>query len=249
WGGHGASCARCVVLSVMLQLFALALPVALGLLVDRVVPFGDTGLLGVIAVGLAAGVGFHVLALLLRSFILLHLRTLLDVQLSLGLMDHMAVLPYKFFLDRPTGDLIARHESNRALRQTLSSTALSTLLDGGLVSLYLVMLLLASPSVGLLVLALGMSQVVLYLVLRRSYTDLMSRELEAQARSQSHLVEMLSGMEALKALGAEHRSVERWSHLLVSELNVTLARGRLSSVAGALTSGIQLGAPLAVLVF
>ena len=247
--GHRAVIARAVVLSVMLQLFALALPVALGLLVDRVVPFGDTGLLGVIAVGLAAVVGFHVLTLLLRSFILLHLRTLLDVQLSLGLMDHMAVLPYKFFLDRPTGDLIARHESNRALRQTLSSTALSTLLDGGLVSLYLVMLLLASPSMGLLVLALGMSQVVLYLVLRRSYTDLMSRELEAQARSQSHLVEMLSGMEALKALGAEHRSVERWSHLLVSELNVTLARGRLSSVAGALTSGIQLGAPLAVLVF
>lgn len=247
--GHRVVLVRAVVLSVMLQLFALALPVVLGLIVDRVVPLGDAGLLTVIAVGLAAVVGFHVLTQLLRSFILLHLKTLLDVQLSLGLMGHMAVLPYKFFLDRPAGDLIARHESNRALRQTLSSTALSTLLDGGLVSLYLVMLVLASPSMGLLVLALGMLQVVLYLALRRSYTDLMSQELEAQARSQSHLVEMLSGMEALKALGAEHRSVESWSHLLVRELNVTLARGRLSSVAGALTSGIQLGAPLAVLVF
>lgn len=246
---HRGLVARAVVLSVLLQLFALALPVLIGVLVDRVVPRGDAGLLAVLAVGLAAVAGFYVLTLVLRAYLLLYLRTALDAQLSLGLMDRLAVLPYKFFLDRPTGDLLARYESNRALRQTLSSTALSTLLDGGLVGAYLLLLLAASPSMGGLVMALGLLQVGLFLSLRRSYTDLMSQELEAQARSQSHLVEMLSGMETLKALGAEDRSVDRWSHLFVRELNVTLARGRLSSIAGALTSGLNLASPMAVLVF
>ena len=58
---------------------------------------------------------------------------------------------------------------------------------------------------------------------------LMARSLEAQARSQSYLVEMLAGMETLKAAAAEARAVERWSNLYVDELNVALDRGRLTA--------------------
>lgn len=245
---HRPLLVRAVVLSALLQVLALALPLLLGVLVDRVVPSQDTGLLQLLALGLAAVVGFHVLTLLLRSYLLHALRTVLDAELSFGFMEHLADLPYAFFLDRSSGDLLARYESNRLLRQALTSATLSTLLDGGMVSLYLVLLFAVSPPMGTLVLVLGFLQILLYLALRRPYRDLMSQELEAQARAHAHLVEMLAGMETLKSLGAEQRSVERWSHLFVRELNVSLSRGRLGSIAGALTSGLNMASPLAILV-
>lgn len=245
---HRPLIARAIVLSLLLQLLGLGLPVLLGVLVDRVVPREDTTLLLVLAAGLSAVVVFHTLALLLRSYLLHYLRAVFDSQLCVGYVDHLAALPLSFFQKRAGGDLLARYESNQTVRQTLTSATLSTLLDGLMVSLYLVVLFAVSAGMGLLVLFLGTLQVLLFLVLRRPYGERMTRELEAQARAQSHLVEMIAGMETLKALGAERRSVERWSHLFVDELNAALSRGKLGAIAGALTSGLNQASPVAILV-
>jgi ABC-type bacteriocin/lantibiotic exporter with double-glycine peptidase domain len=246
---HRALFTRVILISLMVQLFALSLPLLTGVLVDEIVPLEDRQLLTVLAVGLLAVVGFHFVATLLRSHLLLYLRTVLDTQLSLGFMDHLVSLPYAFFLERPAGDLLVRYESNRKVRETLTAGALSSLFDGTLVSLYLVLLLVASPPMGLLVLVLGGLQVALFLFARRRYRELTSQDLEVRSRSQSQLVEMLSGMETLKALGSERRSVERWSHRFVDELNVSLARGRLVAWVGSLRGALELGSPLAVLAF
>ena len=57
----------------------------------------------------------------------------------------------------------------------------------------------------------------------------MRQDLEAQARTQGELLQILSGIETLKAAGAERRAVQHWSNLFVDELNVSLRRGRLSA--------------------
>lgn len=239
---------RAVVLSAVLQVAALSLPLLLGAIVDHVVPRRDAGLLHALAFGLAGIVLFQIVATLLRAYFLNYLKAALDARLSLGFVDHLADLPLAFFLDRAGGDLLARFESNRNLRQTLTGATLSALLDGTLVLGYLVLLFFVNAPMGLLVVALGGLQIGLFLAMRRPTRALALRELEAQGRSQSHLVELLAGMETLKAMGAEKRAVERWSHFFVDELNVTLERLRIGSIAGSLTSGFALGSPLAILV-
>ena len=238
---------RTIVLSVVLQVLALGLPILIGVIVDRVVPRRDHDLLALLAVGFVFVVVFQIVTLLLRSYLMNYLKMALDAQLSLGFVDHLADLPLGFFVQRTSGDLLARFESNRDLRQTLTGATLSTLLDGSLVFAYLGLLLVVSAPIGGLVVLLGLLQVVLFLAMRRPTRMLAAQELEAQSRSQGHLVEMLAGMETLKSMGAEKRSVERWSHRFVDELNVTLARARLGSIAGALTSGLTMGSPLAIL--
>ena len=239
--------ARVLVLSVIVQLAALSLPVLLGVVVDRVVPRGDDHLLGIVVAGLAAVVIFHTLAFLLRTFLLVYLRSVIDARLTFGLMDHLIELPFGFFLTRPAGDLIARYESNRSLRQSLTQATLSTIIDGVLVVAYLGFLLALSVQVGALVVLLGVLQIVLYFAFAQRYRDRMAEELDAEARTQAHLVEMLSGIETLKSAGAETRFLDRWSHLFVRELNVSLRRNRLGSLTGTLTSGLTLASPLAIL--
>ena len=241
--------ARVLATSLLVQTFALAVPLLIGVIVDRVVPHQDAGLLAVLTIGLAALVGFQLLAVLIRSYLLLDLRTRLDAQLTLDFVDHLVRLPYAFFQERSAGDLMMRMNSNATVREILTSGALSAVLDGLLVSLYLVVLCIASPKLGLLVLGLALLRVVLLLVTLRRQRELMSQSLEAQSSAQAYQVQMLAGIETLKATGSEHRAVEHWSNLFVDMLNVSLARGRLQAAIDALLAALAMGSPLAILIY
>jgi ABC-type bacteriocin/lantibiotic exporter with double-glycine peptidase domain len=247
--GHSGLLGRIGVLSVLLQLFALAVPLLTGMLVDRVIPHGDAHLLTVLSIGMLAMVLFYFLASLIRAHLLLYLRTHLDTQMTLGFLEHLTMLPYTFFQQRSEGDLMMRVNSNAQIRELLTSTALSSLLDGALASVYLGILLLASPAMAAMVLLLGLLQAGVFLLSYRRYQELMSQDLQTQAKAQSYLVQMLAGIETLKAGGLEGRAVEQWSHLFVDELNVALKRGRLNALVEAAMTALRIGSPLLVMWF
>ncbi len=237
-----------VVVSLILRVLALAMPILTGLIIDRVVPRSEHDLLLVVAIGMGGVLAFTLLARLIRAHLLLELRTHLDTKMTLGFLDHLAALPYGFFQSRSTGDLLMRVNSNSIIRDTLTATTLSALLDGSLVMVYLVLLYLISPTLASLTLAAGAVQTLVFVVLRRSYRSLVSQDLEVQSRAQSYLVQMLSGIETLKAAGAEQRAVAHWSNLFVDQLNVGLRRGRLSAAVESIGGALQAGAPLMLLV-
>lgn len=239
---------RIVMTSVLLRVFALAIPGLTAVLVNRVVPDGDGGLLWVVGAAAAAMVAYHFLTSFLRAHLLVRLRTHLDMQMTLGFMRHLVDLPYGFFLRRSAGDLMMRLRSNSTVREILTTGAISTVLDGAFVAVYLVLLLALSPSMGLLVLGLGMLQAAVLLVARRRNQQLMAETLHTEARSQSYVYEMLAGVEALKAAGVEHRAVETWSNLFVDEVNVALRRGRLDALVDSVMTALRLVSPLALLV-
>ncbi len=247
--GHSTLLSRILVTSLLLQLLALATPVLTGILVDRVVPRGDHALLAVLGVGLAAIVVFHFFSSWVRAHLMLNLRTHLDARITLEFLDHMISLPYGFFHQRSAGDLMMRLNSNTTIREILTSSALTGLIDGALVTLYLILLFFTHLGLGALVLLLGVLRVGLFLLTRRRHRDLMSETLQVQARSRSYQVQMLAAIETLKAIGAEQRAVEQWSHLFTDELNVSLARGRLDAIFNALLSTLATASPFVVLVF
>jgi ATP-binding cassette subfamily B protein len=246
---HSEVLRRIVITSALVQLFALAVPLLMGSLVDRVIPRGDVQLLTVLAIGLGTIVVFNFLASLLRSYLLLYLRTQLDTRMTLDFLDHLVDLPYAFFQQRSAGDLIMRLSSNATVREILTSGALSAVLDGFMVSLYLVLLFVASPGLGVVVLVLGFLRVSLFLFTRKKQRDLMSQALQTEARSQTYQVNLLAGIETLKASGAEHRSVEQWSHLYVDVLNTSLARGRLTAFVDSTLAALGTASPLIVLIY
>ncbi len=246
---RSGSLARVLAMSFLIQLFALAVPLLIGVLVDRVVPHRDADLLVVLAAGLAALVGFNMLAVLIRSHLLLDLRTRLDAQLTLDFVDHLVALPFSFFQERSAGDLMMRMNSNATVREVLTSGALSAVLDGLMVSLYLVVLVIASPRLSVLVLVLALLRIVLLFATRARQKELMTQSLETQSAAQSYQVQLLAGIETLKASGSEDRAVEHWSNLFVDTLNVSLARGRLQAIIDSLLGGLAMASPLAILIY
>ncbi|HET9888487.1 MAG TPA: cysteine peptidase family C39 domain-containing protein, partial [bacterium] len=113
---------RTILTSVLLQLFALALPVATGTVVDRVIPRQDESLLTVLFAGIAVLAVYSFFASFVRSHLLLALRTELDFQMTSGFLRHLLRLPFSFFQLRHTGDLLLRLDSNAVIRESLTST-------------------------------------------------------------------------------------------------------------------------------
>jgi len=238
---------RVAIMSLLLQLFALALPSLTGAVVDRVVPSGDLPLLATLGAGMAALVGFQFLSSFVRAHLLLQLRTHLDARLTLGFLDHLVHLPFSFFQLRSAGDLMNRLNSNTTVREMLTSGALSTILDGSLVLLYLGVLLAGSPRMGALVACLALLQGLVFIFARQRQTELMAKNLEVSASAQNYQVELFSGIQTLKALGLEDRAVQHWSNLYVDVLNVSLERGRLEALTESITSTLRMASPLVVL--
>lgn len=238
-----------VLASVFVQVLALSVPLMTRLVVDRVIPRGDLSLLLTLTAGFAIIASFSFLSSYLRSRLLLHLRTVLDTRLSMGFMNHLVDLPYGFFQKRSAGDLMMRLNSNSTVREILSSATLSALLDGVMVSCYLVLLLLASPPLALLVLGLGLARLAVFALTRRRQRELLSAYLERQSNLQSFEAQMLVGMETLKASGTEHRAVERWSNFVVRAMNASLEQGRLASLVDSLMSALTVFSPIAILLY
>lgn len=238
---------RTLLMSVLVQLLALALPMATTLLVDRVIPRRDFDLLLVLGLGLGLMIVFNFISSLVRANLLVQLRTLLDAKLTVGFLDHLIELPYAFFQRRSTGDLIMRLNSNAIVREIMTSGAMSALLDGTLVSLYLIMIFWANTRMGGVVVGLALVQLSLYWATRKVQRELMNESLVVQAKTSSYEVEMLSGIETLKSMGAEYRALDRWSNLFVDGLNVSLRRGRLDALVGSLLGAFSMAAPLIIL--
>ncbi|MGH3582538.1 MAG: cysteine peptidase family C39 domain-containing protein, partial [Mycobacterium sp.] len=167
--------------SVVVRLMALAVPVLTGVVVDQVVPGDDGRLLNVLAAVMAALIGYSVLATYLRAHLLLRLRSRLDVDMTLDFLEHLVDLPYSFFLKRSSGDLMMRLRSNATVREILTTGTIAALLDGTLATLYLVVIVALSPTLGLLVTVLGAAQCAVLLTARRRNQHLMGEALATEA--------------------------------------------------------------------
>jgi ABC-type bacteriocin/lantibiotic exporter with double-glycine peptidase domain len=238
---------RVGVVSLFIQLLALAVPILTGVLVDRIVPTGDRDLLLILSTGLLGMALFHLLASFVRAHLLLNVRTQLDLKISLGFIHHLVSLPYSFFLQRSSGDLMMRLNSNSTVREILTTGAMSTMLDGTLVSLYLILIWVQSVRMGAVVVGVGLLQVTVMLISHRRNQRLMAETLVAQARSQGYLVQILGGIETLKSVGAEERAVSEWTNYFVDEVNTTLARGKLNAAVDSVMGSLRVASPLVIL--
>lgn len=233
--------------SVLLQVLGLAFPVLTQVIVDRVLPMRIDEVLPLLALGLGIVVFAQVVTGYLRSTLLLVLQARVDQRLMLGFFEHLLSLPFRFFEQRTTGDLMMRLSSNAMIRETLTSQVLSLALDGMLVIGYLMFLFARDAAFGGIVLAIAMLQVLLLLATRSRMHDLTQRDLAAQSASQGYLVEALSGIATLKASGAEDTTLARWADLFTAQLNTSLRRGQLSVMLDTVSTGFRTLAPLALI--
>lgn len=220
---------RILVVSLALQIFLLGLPLFTGVIVDRIIPRQDLNLLYVVIAGLLLIASFRFICSLLRGYSLLYLRVRLDSILTFNFLEHLIKLPFEFFDRRRTGDLIVKMNSNRAVRDILTSSSISGVLDGSMLIVTLLILIIGSLPLASIVIAFGLMQILVYWATRKHYRQFHLEQLAAQSRAQGLQIQMLNAIEPLKSAGREQTAAERWGDAYIEELNVVLRQGRLQT--------------------
>lgn len=233
--------------TLLLQLLGLVLPVFTKILVDHVLPMRNTDIMTILGLGMLMVLLGQVVTSYLRSALLIHVQARLDSQMMLSFFEHLLTLPFKFFQQRSSGDLLMRLGSNAVIREMLTGQTISIVLDGSLVLVYVLLMLVQFPASGLAIIGIALLQFLLLLSTTRKVHNLVQRDLSTQAQSQSYLVETLSRIETVKAAGAEERVFDHWSNLFFNQLNVSLQRNYLSIVIETGVTGLRILSPMLLL--
>jgi ATP-binding cassette, subfamily B, bacterial CvaB/MchF/RaxB len=227
--GFGGSLTQILVLSLLLQLYVLASPFFMQLVVDDAVGKGDSGLL------LALAIGFGLLAVLnagataLRAFVVQYLQSVISVRIGIGLFQHLIRLPFDYFEKRHVGDLVSRFGSADNVRSILAEGVTTALVDGAMALLTLAMMLAyAPPLAGIVLLALAIYtalRIGLFPALRRRFLDL----IENRARETSVLVESIRAEQTIKMFGCESQREAIWANRRVDTVNAETAVAHLQA--------------------
>jgi len=236
-----------LVFAAIVQAFALVTPLVLRRVVDAAEDTAPQTVSTLAAVVVVLASAF-LLAQVARLLCLVALQRLVDVRLTVGVLQHLASLPYAFLARRSTGDLALRVRSTVAVRQILTSGALSAALDGALVLGYLAVVLAIDVQFALLTaLAIG-AQAADVAGAWPPLRQVAAEALEAQSRSQSQLLELLTGFQLLKASGAAGSAVTQWSQRLHREVGAQAQSSRLNGLVDSVLLTLRFAAPPALLV-
>jgi ATP-binding cassette subfamily B protein len=198
--------------SFFVQLAALANPLVIQLIIDKVIVQNSISTLNILGVLLLAVGVFEAVLTTLRTYLFVDTTNRIDMSLGSQIIDHLLRLPLRYFDKRPVGELSTRINELENIRQFLTGTALTVVLDALFSVVYIVVMLFYSWQLTLV----GLGTIPLFVVVTLIAAPTVSRQLrtkaERNAETQSYLVEVMSGIQTVKAQNIELRSRFSWQN-------------------------------------
>jgi ATP-binding cassette, subfamily B, bacterial HlyB/CyaB len=203
-----------LVASFFLQLFALVSPLFFQVVIDKVLVHRSMSTLDVLIIGLVAIAMFEAILGTLRTYLFAHTTNRIDVELGARLFRHLMALPIAYFQARRVGDSVARVRELENIRQFLTSSALTLVIDLFFTFVFLMVMFYYSPLLTFVVLG----AFPIYIAISAGATPLFRQRLDEKfrrgAENQAFLVENVTGVETLKALAVEPQMQRRWEEQL-----------------------------------
>jgi len=220
-----------LVASLFLQIFALLSPLFFQVVIDKVLVHRGMATLDLLVVGLASIAVFEAVLGGLRTYVFAHTTNRIDVELGARLFRHLLALPLSYFQARRVGDSVARVRELENIRNFLTSSTLTLVLDLLFTFVFLaVMSIYSLPLTAIVLVSLP-----LYAALSLAATPLFRQRLEEKfrrgAENQAFLVEAVSGVETLKAMAVEPQMQRRWEEQLAAYVSASMKVTELGNVA------------------
>ena len=200
--------------SFFLQLFALVSPLFFQVVIDKVLVHRTLSTLDVLVIGLVAIAIFETILGIMRTYLFAHTTNRIDVELGARLFRHLVALPVAYFQARRVGDSVARVRELENIRNFLTSSALTLVIDLFFTFVFLGVMFFYSPLLTYIVLG----AFPFYIAISAGATPLFRKRLDDKfqrgAENQAFLVESVTGVETLKAMAVEPQMQRRWEEQL-----------------------------------
>ena len=220
--------------SLFIQLFQLANPLLIQQIIDKVINQSNLSALQVLGAALVASALFQGLLTAVRTWLLIDTTDRMDLLLGSQVIDKLLRLPLRFFENRPVGELSQRLSELGNLRGFLTGTAITSALDLLFATIYILIMVMYSPLLTAVALGTVPIYVLIILFIAPLYRRMIRKQAQYAARTQSHLIETLGGIQTVKAQHFELNSRWRWQERYSGQI----AEGFKSVVLGSSASEV-----------
>lgn len=228
FSGLKRSLGQLFLLAASLQLLLLVAPLFTQWIVDGAIVAGDASLLSVLLIGAGLVLLTRTGMEFARGWLGIFMSIQFGTQWAGRVMAHLLRLPVQWFELRHTGDVVSRFQSVQSIQQAVTGRLVEILLDGlfGLVTLGV--MLLYSPLLAAVVIVAVFAYAGVRVLPHGAYHRLNDEVLAHDARAQSHFLESLRAMQAIKLGGLESQRTTRWIDLLVKSANSRMSTQKMS---------------------
>ncbi|WP_316185676.1 type I secretion system permease/ATPase [Bradyrhizobium sp. SZCCHNRI1003] len=218
--------------SFFLQLFGLVTPLFFQVVTDKVLTHRGYTTLDVLVFGLVTVSIFETALGGLRTYVFSHTTNRIDVELGARLFRHLIALPIAYFEARRAGDSVARVRELENIRNFITSSALTLVIDLAFTFVFLGVMFYYSPSLSWIV----VGSFPFYVALSAGVTPIFRKRLDVKfdrgAENQAFLVESVTAIQTLKAMAIEPQMQRRWEEQLAGYVGASfdvLSLGNLAS--------------------
>ena len=218
--------------TLVIDLLGIAPPIITQNILDRVIVHENVSLLHILIIGLVITQVFAQFTTLLRGYLSNFMVRNLDFTMMSGFFKHAMSLPMSFFGTRRTGDVFARFQENQTIRNFLTESTISTLLNLMMVFIYFSVLFVYNVKLTLLLLVMVIPILILTIVVTPKLKAYARQEFETSTDGESLLMEILGGAETVKGMGIERPMRLRWEKKYAKALEVQYKSGNFSVMIG-----------------
>jgi len=227
-------------LAVALEVFALVSPFYLQWVIDHVLLSADRDLLTTLALGFGLLLILQQLFTALRGWLLLHIGTHLSLQWQANVFAHLLRLPVAYFERRHLGDIVSRFGAVDEIRRQLTASFFSALIDGLMAGVTLAMMFLYSPPLAWLAVGAMVAYTLIRSLWFRPLRLATEQEIVHHASQQSHFLETVRGIKAVKLFQRQNERRSGWLSLVAEQVNASVRTQRLG-IAFQTTNGLLFG--------
>lgn len=217
-------------LAVVMEIFALVIPMLTQWITDEALISGNAGILSTLCIGMALIPIINVTISAVRTWIALYISTNFNLQWAANVMGHLLKLPIEYFERRHIGDIVSRFQTIKTIENTLTHTSIDAMLDGLLIIGMFSMMLIYNRSLAFV----SAAAVLFYILLRWIRYD---AEKNAEtgviakiATEQSYFLESIRGVRSIKMLNRHRERRDAWVQHSVDAINAKLILQKMSIV-------------------
>ncbi len=215
-----------LLLSIMIQVFALASPYYMQTVIDDALINQQQDLLVVLALGFGLLLLIEIGVSLFRQFVVLSLSCRLQLQMSANVFHHLIRLPVSYFNKRHVGDVVSRFSSLSQVREFFTIGLVTAVLDGLMALITLVVMCVYSTELTFLVTAVAAVYFIVRACILPAVKRLNAERILASANEQSHFMESVRGVQTVKQFAQETSREGQWQNKLTEVINADIRIGK-----------------------
>lgn len=218
------------VASFFIQLVGLASPIFFQVVIDKVLVHKGMTTLDVLAVGFFIVITFEVVLTGLRTYVFSHTTNRVDVELGSKLYKHMLSLPVSYFNTRRVGDTVARVKELDSIREFLTGSSLTVVLDVFFSFVFFAVMFYYAPLLTWIIIGTIPFYFALSLLVTPTLRKRLNEKFQRSAENHSFLVESVNGVETIKAMAVEPQLRNTWEDKLADYVNTSFKTSNLNNV-------------------